>query len=1072
MKKRTGVILLVILLLLSSFLALGAPSFCVQNQDCLGGQECLAGKCTGLISDIKKILGDTTLSTPQKILMITPLLRDFMSSEIAVADVDKDLIPDGADNCLIVANPDQSDADGDGLGDACDVCPSISYGNKIVLEFAADTKQIFFPLSGSYTVFGDTVRNELAHWLRQINGRPFTVGTLADLSVECLNQGSAIFLLRSDSPLVRQYAPPEILSRLPLLQSGTKESYLIYSDGRTGLWIIGNDERALEQGIFYYLERLGLRWYFPSNTWTVIPSLTDVRLIIDEIRRPTFRSFGFFGTGGLGNAPLANYDAVREQWLKWMKRNQFTTEYTLGGHSYNEFTELFREMINNNPLYLAEIAGSRQKLSVGSNHKLGYTYHGQIPCRDATGALRPDVIVSYRNDDPAAVNCDSNAPANLWSCRELCENKYDYTSDNGIIKLFSDWRVQEMQGIISGYGNEDPRSFAISVEPSDGGGHDESQKSKDLLRNGPYNIPLDKKNQDSSISDRVFHLANQVAQKIGQRFPGKYVNLYAYSLHAAVPTIPIKSNTFVSLIPYAFRLGPAAGLTPQQMIEAWKDKANLDGFKLGLYDYWDIPDWRFNVPFLSPQEITKRMRLWKANNIEAVNLESTYSSGAMGLNFYLASKLAWEVNTNETLLLDDYYTKAFGPAKEPIKRMLERWFSGDFFLTAHELGLAYQDIFEADTLAKQSGDQTIQARIDDYKAYLHYLRLRLEHTYALPNTLEGNEATDALLRHIWRMHDSLLLQSYRLWDLLAIYDPALKAKWDPKDPQAGGWNTATSLTTLTTAELNALMQEGIGKYQPLAYPSREYSDNLVPFSPTTPPLGTCQTSSQCSGGLFCSDISSTCVAVSPGFLDGRDFTFFARAGQEISFKISLPANPGDPSPQIHIFDPQGSEIYVQNFAVPSASDDYKQINLIAPVEGMYHLAVRTERSHHLQINPELPFVIAEPKYYSGFGHRIGDKTYFFVPQGIDRLVFSAQNVVRPIYVISPVDNYQTPFPAMEHGPNLFYVDVPPSQQGKIWAFYQEHPLMLDNSLIRFFNIPHIVAFSEYQMMVPENVLPG
>ncbi|MBP7937353.1 MAG: thrombospondin type 3 repeat-containing protein [Phycisphaerae bacterium] len=41
-------------------------------------------------------------------------------------DSDGDGVGDCADNCPVVANPDQQDQDGDGFGDACDNCPTVS----------------------------------------------------------------------------------------------------------------------------------------------------------------------------------------------------------------------------------------------------------------------------------------------------------------------------------------------------------------------------------------------------------------------------------------------------------------------------------------------------------------------------------------------------------------------------------------------------------------------------------------------------------------------------------------------------------------------------------------------------------------------------------------------------------------------------------------------------------------------------------------------------------------------------------------------------------------------------------
>jgi len=46
--------------------------------------------------------------------------RDVGSQLTAKNDVDRDFVGDPCDNCPAAANPDQADADHDGIGDACE----------------------------------------------------------------------------------------------------------------------------------------------------------------------------------------------------------------------------------------------------------------------------------------------------------------------------------------------------------------------------------------------------------------------------------------------------------------------------------------------------------------------------------------------------------------------------------------------------------------------------------------------------------------------------------------------------------------------------------------------------------------------------------------------------------------------------------------------------------------------------------------------------------------------------------------------------------------------------------------
>ena len=57
-----------------------------------------------------------------RLLLVLGLLS-ILGCERSARDVDADGVVNADDNCVSVANAEQSDRDGDGLGDACDMQP-------------------------------------------------------------------------------------------------------------------------------------------------------------------------------------------------------------------------------------------------------------------------------------------------------------------------------------------------------------------------------------------------------------------------------------------------------------------------------------------------------------------------------------------------------------------------------------------------------------------------------------------------------------------------------------------------------------------------------------------------------------------------------------------------------------------------------------------------------------------------------------------------------------------------------------------------------------------------------------
>jgi hypothetical protein len=606
-------------------------------------------------------------------------------------------------------------------------------------------------------------------------------------------------------------------------------------------------------------------------------------------------------------------------------------------------------------------------------------------------------------------------------------------------KLYIDWTLKRFDPVME-KDPDGPHAWGISVEPADGGGHCECAQCRKIGNGSP--------------TDQVFFLANEVAKAMAADFPGKKVSLLAYNEHAMVPSIPLEPNVVVWVTPYGFN---RTGLTGDDLLMAWGKKCK----EIAVYDYWLIPDWSNNLPDMDYLDaMPARLRFWNSVSVKAFCGESTYSSGSVGLVWYVASRLMWNPAADVKTLVADFYQKSFGPAAPPMKRMLERWCKG-FLPVPNEIGLSFRDLQEARKLAT---DDATRARINDYVLYVQYLRLWVEYQQAArgqPSTAKDVEqreedeaqqtkareqAIEALLTHCWRIYDSTMVHSYRMAMLITHrYEKGdlskkLIARWPMSnkpeaDEKADGWkNFLASVKPPTSADIDQMVADGVQKFKTVEYEARSYSDKVVPLNPPGKPVDE--------------------WAESPPMACTQDCLFWAADGvSQVPIMITtgqisastITVTVKDPSGKVVLTKQYGPKVPWEKLVIPTAAPGLYQMNIFDP-----------KVTYMLKVPKNLPFVLK-----GGFlSTSQNPKTYFYVPKGLKRIAFYANGAI-------PFELYDLDGVKSEEKVNGFVVyDIPAGFDDQVWSlagFKSWEPF-------RALNFPALFSFSAEGMMVPEEVL--
>ncbi|MBD0287792.1 MAG: DUF4838 domain-containing protein, partial [Flavisolibacter sp.] len=247
-----------------------------------------------------------------------------------------------------------------------------------------------------------TSLSDLTAFLKKITGRDFSIKE----SVEGIDAG--IYFIWNKPGLV-----PE--AQQEKLTKGTIEDFIL-SGNNNRLLIIAKHPVGFTHALYSYLDRLGVKWYFPGDEWSIVPSLNNITITSTEFVSPSFHQRNFFGTGSI--LPVKSLDpsgSLQKKWDDWKRRNRFGGEINPGGHYGEVFNLKHRQLLEQHPEYLALVNGKRE-WSVGAKWCVSNKKFRELFISDRVNELRTSLQTPRNPDEKIVVSVDPADGAGDCEC--------------------------------------------------------------------------------------------------------------------------------------------------------------------------------------------------------------------------------------------------------------------------------------------------------------------------------------------------------------------------------------------------------------------------------------------------------------------------------------------------------------------------------------------------------------------------------------------------------------------------------------------------------------------------------
>jgi len=239
--------------------------------------------------------------------------------------------------------------------------------------------------------------------------------------------------------------------------------------------------------------------------------------------------------------------------------------------------------------------------------------------------------------------------------------------------------------------DDNPGFDAISISPNDGLGFCECDRcialdvafgnpapeedvKPDAALESTFKDDADRTSRPSRITgpitDRIFTFANQIAGKIAQSHPDKLLLLLVYSCYRTPPRqVKLAPNIIAQFClqchQYWDRCSFDADIRDLQALAQYASH-------LAIYEYYDQGNWP-GVVRSFPDLISQSLKEFHRIGVRHYQPQAGPGFAVNGFNLWSLARTLWDTSCDVDALLEEYCSKAFGPAAENMRGYYNLW---------------------------------------------------------------------------------------------------------------------------------------------------------------------------------------------------------------------------------------------------------------------------------------------------------------------------------------------------------------------------------------------------------------